>query len=557
VPCFALPRFGAIAFVVMCLPGAGSAGAASSAHQVQQSGSTVSPALKPDACDATVYECATADIGRGEYQAAIASLQQLLARTPRDLKALNLLGIALTGAGRVSEANARFRDALATDPSFYPARKNLAVNEFNAGRLGEARRHFDQVLARMPADEIAHLHLAEIDYAKGHHAEALTHYERSGANPLSNPLWTLHYGTCLLEGGQTARAATMFGQLPTGDYDGRFTAGVTLGQAGAHAEAAQLFASARAGYRDPYAAGYNQALMLTQAHDYDAAIAVAQEMIAQGEARAELYNLASRAYAGANRIQEAYDALREAARREPTAETHYTDLASLCLDHENYDLGLEILDIGLRYRPDSGALHLQRGVVLAMKGQMEQAEREFETTRQLMPASTVPYVALAMTWMQTGRTDRAVDVLRERTRADPSNAALQHLLGVALIRSGVDPAAPAADEAVRAFQAALRSDSQLAGAHAELGKILLKRDDVRGAIAELERAVALDPENAAPAYSLAQAYRRTGDSARAQDLLAQVSRLNARERGDDPDGDLKRMVVRIIRNGASPSAAPP
>ena len=87
------------------------------------------------------------------------------------------------------------------------------------------------------------------------------------------------------------------------------------------------------------------------------------------------------------------------------------------------------------------------------------------------------------------------------------------------------------------------------------GKLLLKRDDVPGALVQLEQAVALDPESAAPAYSLAQAYRRSGQTARAQDLLSRVSTLNARERGDDPDRDLKRTVMRIIRDGSAPPPA--
>ena len=57
----------------------------------------------------------------------------------------------------------------------------------------------------------------------------------------------------------------------------------------------------------------------------------------------------------------------------------------------------------------------------------------------------------------------------------------------------------------------------------------------------------------APAYVLAQAYRRSGRLDRAQELLARVSKLNAQERGDDPDGnrDLKRMVVRLVRESTT------
>ena len=56
-------------------------------------------------CDRTAYECAALLIEGGNFDAAITRLRPALTSTPRDLKLLNLLGIALTGAGRTEEAN--------------------------------------------------------------------------------------------------------------------------------------------------------------------------------------------------------------------------------------------------------------------------------------------------------------------------------------------------------------------------------------------------------------------------------------------------------------------
>lgn len=514
------------------------------------------PAADADGCRATPHECAMFLIAREEYTAAIDTIQPVLARAPRDLKALNLLGIALTGAGRIEDANARFRQALAIDSTFHPARKNLAVNEFHKGRLDRARSLFQQVLAGVPQDEVAHVHLGEIEYARKRLAAALPHYEKSGARIMSNPAWMLHYASCLLNQGQTARALTVLDQLPSDDAASRFEAGVALGHAGAYRDAARFFGTARTGSRDPSAAGYNQTLMLVEAGDHEAAIRVAGELLREDVKSAELYSLVSRAFVATGRIQEAYDALRTAARLEPFAAQHYSDLALICMDHENYDLGLEIVDIGLGYQPADATLHLHRGVLLVMKGMIEQAEPEFERARTLTPDNPAPYVALAMAWMQSGRTERAVELLRRQV-ATSREAIVPYMLGIALVRSGVDPADAGGAEAIRAFEAAARLDPGLAGARGELGKILLKRGDVQGAIAQLEKAVELDPDNVAPAYSLAQAYRRVGRVDRAQELLARVSTLNAQERGDDPNRELRRMVMRIVRKGSAPANAAP
>jgi Flp pilus assembly protein TadD len=127
-------------------------------------------------------------------------------------------------------------------------------------------------------------------------------------------------------------------------------------------------------------------------------------------------------------------------------------------------------------------------------------------------------------------------------------------LGVALLRAGATPDDAAGDEATNAFASAVRLNPEFPQARAELGKLLLKRGDTEGAIAHLEKAVALDPENAAPAYVLAQAYRKRGDVDRARELLERVSTINTRERGDDPDHELKRVIIRIVRDGAATKA---
>jgi predicted Zn-dependent protease len=186
-----------------------------------------------------------------------------------------------------------------------------------------------------------------------------------------------------------------------------------------------------------------------------------------------------------------------------------------------------------------------------MKGMIEQAEPAFDRARSLMPDSPAPPVALAMAWMQSGRTDRAVELLRTHA-AGARTAVVPYMFAIALIRSGVDPADAGGLEAVEALQHAVRLDPALAGARGELGKILLKRGDVEGAIAELELAARLDPDNVPVAYSLAQAYRRVGKIDRAQELLARVSTLNAEERGDMPDRELQRIMVRIVRDGSAP-----
>jgi DNA-binding SARP family transcriptional activator len=161
-----------------------------------------------------------------------------------------------------------------------------------------------------------------------------------------------------------------------------------------------------------------------------------------------------------------------------------------------------------------------------------------------------------MVWIQGGQTEKAVEVLRAELPRRKDHV-VPYIFAVALLRSGVEAASPAATEAVSALRASIRANPSFAPAHAELGRLLLKRDELEPAIQELEKATTLDPASTPALYALSQAYRKKGDTTRAQALLARVSTLNARERGDDPDGELRRAVVRIVREGATPARRPP
>jgi tetratricopeptide (TPR) repeat protein len=509
-------------------------------------------------CTAASYDCAIAHVERQEMAAAIRILEPLVLRDPRNLKALNLLGIALTAAGRVDAADTRFREALKVDGTFYPALKNLAVNAFNRNRITQAQRDFEAVLKLAPGDDVAHLHLGEIRFIRKDCRAALPHYEKSNGRVTQRAEWTLHYATCLVAGARIDQAVALLDGIPATEGAARFDAGVMLGTAGVHAHAARLFGTARKTlpYARRYEAGYNEVLMLLNAGDHQAAARAGEELFAGGTTKGELYNLVARVYLKLGRIKDAYDVLRTATRIEPEVEEHYVDLAMLCLDLENHDLGLEIVDVGLHYRPSSFMLYLQRGVLLAMKAQLSQAEKEFEKARSLAPDRPAPYAALAMIWMQTGQTEKAVQRLREEARVRTKDHVIPYTFAVALVRSGIDPSGPGGLEAVGALRASIRANAEFAPARSQLGRLLLRRDDLDGAIRELEKAIELDPGATAALYNLGQAYNRKGDRQRASELLARVSKLNAQERGDDPDGELKRTVVRIVRDGAAPAPGP-
>ena len=144
-------------------------------------------------------------VQQNDSSSAIRVLEPLVKREPANLKALNLLGIALTIAGRIDAADVRFREALKLDPSFHPALKNLAINAFARNRFTQAQRDFEAVLKFSPGDEIAHVHLGEIRFARKD-CRAPAHYEKVGAGANSR-IVEVHYGRACRERKQVRAVA--------------------------------------------------------------------------------------------------------------------------------------------------------------------------------------------------------------------------------------------------------------------------------------------------------------------------------------------------------------
>jgi tetratricopeptide (TPR) repeat protein len=498
----------------------------------------------------TSYEQALSLIRQRQIEPGVAMLREILKESPNDIKAHNLLGIALTTAGKIEEADAHFRKAIELNPRFYPALKNLAINEMKLNRTEEAKAHFIRALEVGPDDPVAHLALGEIHWQEKQFAEAVKHYDKSGDLPFRDPRIVLNYATGLVELNQTEKAVGLLEKLPPDlDAVGHFEAGVLLARLEKYDGAARQFELARKDPQnraDPYEVAFNLTLAYVKSRHYTDAIRVALEYLSQGPKKAELYNLLSQAYEGNGQAVEAYDALRTATQIDPKDENNYLDLATLCVDHANYDLGLEIVSIGVRNIPQSDRLYFQHGALLAMKGQSAQAVRDFETASKLAPNKSLPDAARGIVLLELGETSKAIALLRQRASASPDDYIVHYVLGEALNRSGPAIRSPEENEAIQSLERSVRLNSDFAASRALLGKLLLRRNEVDRAITELEKALELDPQETSFLYQLAQAHRRKGNLERAKELFAKVDRVKSEER----DKFMSRTLLRLVREGA-------
>ena len=237
---------------------------------------------------------------------------------------------------------------------------------------------------------------------------------------------------------------------------------------------------ARNGYQDEYAAGYNEMLMLIEAGDTESAIRVRDERPARLKA-AELYKLVS---ARLHESQPAQGGLRRVCVKPPgwtRPRPNTTSISRCCVSRQE----LRSRAGNRRGRAETSSRSAMVSAARRRAGD-EGGDRTggggVLTRERASPRRPSTYVALAMVWMQRGQSPgpsrccaahatAAKATGRSRRSSTRSDRALA--FGRRTGRYG-------GQRGVEAFRAAVRLDSELVPAQAELGKLLVKRGDLAG-----------------------------------------------------------------------------
>jgi tetratricopeptide (TPR) repeat protein len=310
------------------------------------------------------------------------------------------------------------------------------------------------------------------------------------------------------------------------DADGELRTGTALTRKGLFREAIPHLLAARGRSAGEYAANFNLALCYVATNQFKLAIDILNGLRSSGHDGGDVDNLLAQAYIGDAQPQQALASLQRAAALSPQDEKLFSFVAEACRDHEDYSLGLKVVDTGLRNLPRSARLHYERAMFLTELDRPDQAKPEFELVGRLAPASEISYLAVAHRELLEGDIPSAIRAAREGVKQGYENPALLTILGEALIRSGVSPGQPEFAEAQTALEKAVMQRPNDPATQLALGRIYLMNGRVADAIAHLETARQLEPGNQSVYANLAKAYRRRGDVQQAQDALATLQKLN-------------------------------
>src|SRR6266700_6042065 len=172
-------------------------------------------------------------------------------------------------------------------------------------------------------------------------------------------------------------------------------AGTELTRGGHFAEAIAHLLEAQGRVSNEYAAEFNLALCYVATGQFEKAIPALSRLRGQGRENASVENLLAQAYAGKGQAGEAFEALQRAAALTPKDEKLYLFVADAFLGHQEDAESLRVIELGLQHLPDSARLHYERGYLLSVLDDFDEAKMEFERTARLAPHSEIGYLATA------------------------------------------------------------------------------------------------------------------------------------------------------------------
>jgi tetratricopeptide (TPR) repeat protein len=458
-------------------------------------------------------ESVSSALQAGHYSQALEILRPQLQRNPKNAQLLALNGIALSGEGNKKDALRSFQEALQILPEYLPALEGAAQIEYENGDRG-AEALLQRILKLHPDDATSHAMLAVLAYRQHDCGATVYHFAEAGVLVSSQPDALEEYGDCLLRLGENEKAISVFGQALEMSTD----------------------ATAR----------YGLAIAQLETHRSKDAIATLQPILQANHADADALDLESSAYEAEGNVPEAVRILREAIVSNPHNIDLYVDFARICLDHQSFQVGVDMINAGLSFEAKSAALFLARGVLYVQLAEYELGEADFEKADALNPRQSMSSAAEGLAAVEENDPARALAAVRSKLARKPNDSFLLYLQAGILAESSPKPGSAEFREAVRSARKAASLDASLAAAHDILAKLYLQSGQTDGSIQESRKALNIDPKDQTALYHLIQALRKSGQNDAIPTLLKQLADLREASAQEEADRNRYKLVEEKI-----------
>jgi tetratricopeptide (TPR) repeat protein len=238
----------------------------------------------------------------------------------------------------------------------------------------------------------------------------------------------------------------------------------------------------------------------------------------------DVLDLASAAYEETGDTPAAVRLLRQAIVLDPGKPRYYIDFATISFNHQSFEVGVDMVSVGLKRNPKAASLYVARGILYIQLGRFEKGQADFTTATRLDPGQTSGAVAEGLALIQQSNLDQALGTVRAQLKSHPKDAFLQYMQAQILFQQGADPETPQFKEAMAAAVLSTQLDPGLVLARDLLGNLYLKSGQIDKSIEQSRRALQQSPSDQEALYHLIQALRHNGKDTKGE-LPALVKRL--------------------------------
>jgi tetratricopeptide (TPR) repeat protein len=243
---------------------------------------------------------------------------------------------------------------------------------------------------------------------------------------------------------------------------------------------------------------------------------------------------------------------------DPSEENYFAWAAQLLL-HRGGAAAVEAFQKGVTAYPKSARMFAGLGAALYADGQDSEAAERMCAASDLSPSQTAPYEFLGR--MESASQDLfgcSESRLARFAHDQPSSATAHYYYGLVLWKEG--RRVQSVDQ-IRLAEAHLRKAAALVPNYGEvyvqLGMMYNARGDRAAALAEFQKAVEVTPKLAAAHYNLSLAYRRVGESDKAEQEMSLYDDLHHKEEAErERERRELRQFVTILKDGASAEGSP-
>jgi len=413
-----------------------------------------------------------------QYSQALDATRSALRESPKDPRLWTLKGIVVSIQGDKQAALAAFDKALVFSPKYPAALKGKAEILYES-QDKRAIPALKEILSVDPRDETGHEMLAVLEAKLGDCDAADQHFLASENAIKTHPDSLEAYGYCLVQTKQPEKAVPVFEQLMA-----------------LHPESTDT--------------KYDLAVAQVEAQRYTDAVKTLEALLDTASPDADILSLASEAYEGSGSTPKAVELLRKAIVLSPSTASYYVSFATLCLDHESFQVGIDMLDAGLKRISDDPSLYIARGLLYAQLSEYDRAEADFRKAEQLDSAQSLSAYGIDLTEIAKNNLDQALSQVRLQLKAHPESAQLHFMLAKLLFeqRSATDNTS--SNEAVQAAEDALKLKPDMVGARDLLADIYIRSGQYNLAIEQSRVSLRDSPSDQSAMYHLIIALRHSG-----------------------------------------------